>query len=134
MTLVVDSGVAAKWILPEDGADRAAALRDETDEILAPSLIAAEIGNAIWKRVTWQELSAADALRALEVALGLITRLVPIEEVGVRAMKLAIELRHPIYDCFYLALAEREQSSLITADTRLLAAVRRMKGIDVRAL
>jgi predicted nucleic acid-binding protein len=28
----------------------------------------------------------------------------------------AIELRHPAYDCFYLALAERERTVLITAD------------------
>jgi predicted nucleic acid-binding protein len=29
-------------------------------------------------------------------------------------------LRHPVYDCFYLALAEREDATLVTADRRLI--------------
>jgi predicted nucleic acid-binding protein len=37
-----------------------------------------------------------------------------------RAFEIAAELRHPVYDCFYLALAEREEASLVTADRRLI--------------
>jgi predicted nucleic acid-binding protein len=134
MTLVVDASVAAKWVLPEDGADRAAALHGETDSFLAPSLIYAEIGNAIWKRATWYELSTTDALRALESAIGLFTVLVPMAELAARATEIAIELRHPINDCFYLALAERERAPLVSADKRLIAAAKRVKGIEVRVL
>lgn len=134
MTLVVDASVAAKWVLPEDAADRAAALRGETDDFRAPSLIYAEIGNAIWKRVVWNELSTADALRALESAIGIFTLLIPMAELAARATEIAIELRHPIYDCFYLALAEREGVALVTADERLLRKRRELKGIELRAL
>ncbi|MDF2781136.1 MAG: PilT protein domain protein, partial [Geminicoccaceae bacterium] len=42
-----------------------------------------------------------------------------------RAMMLALELDHPVYDCFYLALAESEQSAMLTADRRLLARLSR---------
>jgi predicted nucleic acid-binding protein len=28
-------------------------------------------------------------------------------------------LNHPVYDCFYVALAQREKSMLVTADDRL---------------
>ncbi|MGH6913872.1 MAG: type II toxin-antitoxin system VapC family toxin, partial [Geminicoccales bacterium] len=38
-----------------------------------------------------------------------------------RAFEIAAELRHPVYDCFYLALAESQDAPLITADRRLLA-------------
>jgi len=34
---------------------------------------------------------------------------------------MAIDLRHPAYDCFYLALAERSASPLVTADDRLIS-------------
>jgi predicted nucleic acid-binding protein len=51
-----------------------------------------------------------------------------------RALKIAIALKHPIYDCFYLALAERERAPLISADKKLIAAAKRAKGIEVRAL
>lgn len=51
-----------------------------------------------------------------------------------RALELAIQLKHPIYDSFYLALAERERAPLITADERLIRAAGQTKTVDVRAL
>ena len=35
-------------------------------------------------------------------------------------MGVARRLGHPVYDCVYLALAEREHAALVTADHRLL--------------
>jgi predicted nucleic acid-binding protein len=46
---------------------------------------------------------------------------------GDAVMALAVRLTHPIYDCFYVALAEREQCALITADARLVAAAKGIK-------
>jgi predicted nucleic acid-binding protein len=112
MTLVIDASVAVKWVLPEHGAERAAALRGQPDELIAPTLIAAEIGSTMRKQVAANQLAAAEALSAAEIATGLLNRLVPIPELAGRALELAIELRHPIYDCFYLALAEREEAAL----------------------
>ena len=37
-----------------------------------------------------------------------------------RALELASRLRHPAYDCFYLALAEARSAHFVTADRRLL--------------
>jgi predicted nucleic acid-binding protein len=34
-------------------------------------------------------------------------------------MQLARENNHPIYDCFYLALARQEAATLVTMDRRL---------------
>ncbi|MGB6538974.1 MAG: type II toxin-antitoxin system VapC family toxin [Xanthobacteraceae bacterium] len=61
-------------------------------------------------------------------------RIVPLEDLADRALALAIRLRHPIDDCFYLALAEREACALITADTRLMTAAKVASGLEVRAL
>jgi predicted nucleic acid-binding protein len=134
VTLVVDASVAAKWVLEEDGAERAAALRGSGDDLIAPSLIVAEIGNAVWKRAIWREVSARDAVRALQTAISLFTQLIAPSDLAARSIEIAIELRHPIYDCFYLALAEREHCPLITADRRLIAAAKAMKGIEPRLL
>jgi predicted nucleic acid-binding protein len=60
--------------------------------------------------------------------------LIPDEELRVRAFTLAFDLKHPIYDCFYLALAERERCPLITADSRLIAAAKAVKGVKLRLL
>jgi predicted nucleic acid-binding protein len=132
--LVVDASVAAKWILPEADSVAAAALRGREAELIAPSLIAAEIGNAVWKAVRRGNIQRVEAIAGVEAALIWFESLVPIEELHSRALTLALELRHPIYDCFYLALAERERCTLITADTRLIAAAKRAKNIKVRAL
>jgi predicted nucleic acid-binding protein len=37
-----------------------------------------------------------------------------------RAMDMARHLGHPVYDCVYLALAEREDAAFVTADQRLV--------------
>ena len=134
MTLVVDASVAAKWVLQEDGSDRAVALRGGSDDLIAPSLIVAEIGNAVWKRAIWREVSARDAVCALQTAISLFTQLIAPSDLAARSTEIAIELRHPIYDCFYLALAEREHCPLITADRRLIAAAKATKGIELRLL
>lgn len=133
MTLVVDASVVAQWVLSQEGSERAALLRSD-EKLIAPSLIAAEIGSAIWKAVRRGEVKPTDAPTALEAALLSLDELIAIEDLRLRALELAIDLAHPIYDCFYLALAERERQPLITADARLLAAAKRMKGIAVRKL
>jgi predicted nucleic acid-binding protein len=131
--LVVDASVAVLWTLEQRGSDRAAALRTE-DGLIAPSLIVAEIGNAVWKAVRRGDLPSDDGLTAIEIALGPFHELKPTEELRGRALELAIELDHPIYDCFYLALAERERVPLVCADDRLMRKAKALKGIEVRAL
>ncbi len=133
MTLVVDASVAVKWALNEAGTTRALALRDE-ESLIAPSLIATEIGNALWKAVRRGAVARAEALDTMAAILVPFDALVPVEDLRNRALDIALELDHPIYDCFYLALAERERCSLVTADKRLLAAGKKLKGVEVRAL
>jgi predicted nucleic acid-binding protein len=60
--------------------------------------------------------------------------LISAEELRLRALELALELNHPIYDCFYLALAERERCPLVSADKKLLGAAKKMKGVEARKL
>jgi len=134
VTLVVDASVATKWVLPEPGSADAVALRTQDADLIAPSLVVAEIGNAIWKSVRRGDTSKAEAPRALRAAVGHYARLIADETVATRAIELAIELNHPVYDCFYLALAERERAPLVSADKRLLAAAKKAKGIEFRLL
>ena len=127
MTFVVDASVAVKWILPESGSSAAAALRKLNDDLSAPSLIAVEVGNALWKAVRRGSVTRSEALEGFEAALISLQSLIPIEELRVRALTLAIELRHPIYDCFYLALAQRENALLVTADEAMFTTARKAK-------
>jgi predicted nucleic acid-binding protein len=109
-------------------------MRGSGDDLIAPSLIVAEIGNAVWKRAIWREVSVTDAVRALQTAIGLFTQLIAPSDLAARSTEIAIELHHPIYDCFYVALAERERCPLITADKRLIAVAKAIKGVELRPL
>jgi predicted nucleic acid-binding protein len=51
------------------------------------------------------------------------------------AVSLATELDHPVYDCFYLALAQRLDVPLGTADRAFWRMVRRRRpGAKIRLL
>jgi predicted nucleic acid-binding protein len=63
----------------------------------------------------------------------LIVRLVPVAELIDDAAGMAQNLRHPVYDCIYLAQARLEHVPLVTADERQFAACSR-GGIDARLL
>ncbi|MFN3657756.1 MAG: type II toxin-antitoxin system VapC family toxin [Pseudolabrys sp.] len=132
MSLIVDSSVAVKWVADEPGSDRARALY-LSDECWAPALIMVDVGNALWKKcrmklVTFEQATAA--LRALPDRI----RLFDMPDLAPRAFALAADLDHPIYDCFYLALAERERVPLVCADGPLVAKAKKVKGIEVRSL
>jgi predicted nucleic acid-binding protein len=133
MTLVVDASIAALWVLEQDGSAAAAAIRNE-DGLIAPSLVVSEICSAVWKAVRRGAVKRADALAAIDAALLPFDALMPTEDLRVRALELAIDFNHPVYDCFYLALAEREGCALVTADAKLIGAAKRVKGIEVRRL
>src|ERR1700761_3394060 len=100
MTLVVDAGVAVKWVLDEPGTERAIALRDSDRDLIAPSLVRAEIGSALWRAALRGDITASEALHALNAAAAHYSCTTPLAELADDALELAIALRHPIYDCF----------------------------------
>jgi predicted nucleic acid-binding protein len=123
MTTVVDASVVVKWFVDEPGSDEALAVLEAAQVILAPDLIVPEVGNAAWKKVLREEIERAHAERILRALGGLFDRLVPSVSLVSRALEIAIELQHPVYDALYLALAEAEGARLVTDDGRLLLRV-----------
>jgi predicted nucleic acid-binding protein len=132
VTLVVDASVAVKWVLNEQRSAEANALRDE-DDLVAPSLIAVEIGSALWKAVRRGTIQRRDALPALRASLLPFASLVADDALHLRALTFALDLGHPVPDCFYLALAEQQNAPLATADETMMATARRAK-IKVRRI
>jgi len=125
MTIVVDASVAVKWVIPEVLSDQAEALRGRADRLLAPDLLLPEAANALWKKLTRREITAGEAAQALDLLMASGLELRPSGPLLGRALALARQLRHPVYDCLYLVLAQAEGATLITADRRLLTLVAR---------
>jgi predicted nucleic acid-binding protein len=120
MRLVVDASVAFKWFVTEADSPLASSLLSGKQTLVSPELVLAEVLNALWRGVRQQAVDR-DQLRHTATHLAhFFDELVPLRALAIRAAHIAQALDHPIYDCFYLALAERESALLVTADRRLL--------------
>ncbi len=123
---VVDASVAVKWLVDEAYSDEAAGLLDGRNALVAPDLMFAEAVNALWAMrrrgdITREDVTeAVGALKAAPVAIP-----APMRLLAPSAARLALDLEHPAYDCFYLALALQEQLPVVTADRRFFDVVRK---------
>lgn len=117
MTVIVDTSVVIKWVVQEIGSDLAVDLIDRAP--LAPDLLRAELANVLSTKARRKELTAEQALAGQAASETALTYL-PSMAFAPRALEIALELGHPAYDCFYLALAERVEGTVVTADERFL--------------
>jgi predicted nucleic acid-binding protein len=118
VNVVVDASVAIKWFVPEPLSDEAERLLDGGDVLFAPDFLLIEFGNIMWKKVRLGELARPDgdaALAALRAGPVDLFDTAPLVE---RALHLAHEIDHPLYDCLYLATAETIGATVATADRR----------------
>jgi predicted nucleic acid-binding protein len=118
--IVVDASVVVKWFAPEPGNAAAKALVGH--ELVAPALLQVEVASALVKKSVQGGLSPDDLNGALQLWLGGLAEgqiaLIPDHEDLAEACAIALELRHPVPDCLYLAAARRLDSPLITADRK----------------
>lgn len=116
--LVIDASVAIKWVIEEEGTAEALVLRRQ--QLTAPDLIIPECANILWKKVRRNELSAEEAAFAGRLLANADIDLVPTRPLMDAAIEIAVLLDHPAYDCMYLALAEQNNVTFVTADSRLI--------------
>ena len=131
--LVIDASVAVKWVVDEEGAARAVALRSSF-AFAAPELILPECANILWKKAQRGELARAEALLAAKLLERSGIDFVSLQGLSETATQLALDLRQPAYDCVYLALASRRGLRFVTADRRLIATVRERADASLQAL
>lgn len=130
MRVVLDASAAIEIALQRRQAGRLAAILEQADVVLAPELFVPEVVNTIWKYHQFEHLSLTVCDHALEAALGLVDTLVGSKESYGEAFLLARTTRRPAYDMFYLALARREDATLLTLDAVLKREAQR-QGIRV---
>ena len=119
---VIDASVAIKWVIDEDGTPEALALRRHA--LAAPDLLIPECANILWKKVRRGELAPDEAVLAARLLARADVDLMPMRSFLEAATRIAVALDHPAYDCVYLALAEADGLTFITADERLLRKAR----------
>ncbi len=117
---VVDASVGFKWIVPEGDSDKAIALQSE--ELHAPDFFPVEMANAF--RMSEMRGRIPKAQTALDDLLLQLPKLHSAIVLLPRALEIAAQARRSVYDSLYVALAEFEQCELVTADQRLVNAIR----------
>ncbi len=118
MILVSDASVAVKWAVEEEDYEKAVQLLSGDHQLHVPRVLAAELANALWSKVRSGSLTSSEALGLLERVLALDLEWANDAELAADALRIAISLNHPVYDCVYLALAYQVDGALVTADTR----------------
>ena len=116
--LVVDASVMVMLATGEPGSEEADRMV-EGAVLAAPELVLAEAANALWRKARVGGITRAEAAQAAGDIGRMFTRLVPLRTLQDQALDLALRRDHPVYDCFYVALAMREAAPLLTADRRL---------------
>ncbi len=124
MKYVIDCSTALKWVVAETDSPKAIRLRNDfrngVHQLLAPDLFPTEVGNALLIIERRKRIARGDG--ALFFADVLTTRPIFHDAIPLLPRAYAIAHRHQasVYDCLYVALAEREQCEFVTADGRLM--------------
>jgi predicted nucleic acid-binding protein len=135
---VVDASVGIKLFLVEPLSDAAHALLahltdDPPARLYVPELFFVECANILWKYVRRFGYPAADALQDIGDLVRLPLQRVSMAALAEAALTVAVEYGSTAYDSVYVALAQRLDLPLVTADEALVRCFADT-GLDVRFL
>jgi predicted nucleic acid-binding protein len=122
MRYTLDASVALKWELPEPEPDKANQLRDDfrdrVHDLIAPDSFIVEVAHGLAKSERRGRIPDAEKLWL--DAMTTCPDLHSLQPLMLRAVQMPRQARIGVYDCLYVALAEREGCELLTADDRLV--------------
>ena len=127
MKYVLDASVAFKWLVPELDTPKALRLRDEFNnnllELIAPDVFPIETIHSLTRAERQNRITPAQGAVLMKDLLKNLPRLYNQLPLLPRAYEISSTMRIGVYDCLYVALAEREQCQCVTADAKLVAAL-----------
>jgi predicted nucleic acid-binding protein len=124
MRYVLDSSTAFKWVVPEQDSDTALRLRADfqaaVHELLAPDIFPGEVAHALTRAERQARITPGEALDLWSNVMTTSPQLVASLPLMHQAIAISSRTQVGVFDCLYVALAEREACELVTADSRLL--------------
>lgn len=124
MKYVLDSNLGVKWVLDEDLSEKARSVRDEflrgLHELLAPDVFMVEAAHALTRAQRQGRITPGEVDDLITDLMATPPDFHPHTPLLSRAIAISVQARHGVYDCLYVALAEREGCALLTADTRMI--------------
>lgn len=126
MRLVVDANALLKAFLPEDYSEKARAAVGQIGDggivAIAPEIFIPEVGHTLRREVVRKKLPRDDAEQIWSDVMALPIEFHSLRGLSDHAWHLALTHMARFYDALYVALAEREDVRVLTADDRLIGA------------
>jgi predicted nucleic acid-binding protein len=117
---ILDCSVAVKWFVPEELSDVALGLLEQFQAtsvaLVVPDSFVAEIGHSLRSHVRGRKLTEQAAHDAIADVVALPLEVAETRSLAAPAMQLALAHMSTFYDALYIALAEREDVKVLTAD------------------
>jgi predicted nucleic acid-binding protein len=110
---VVDASIVVKWLLPEVHSAPARRVLAEGNDLFAPDLLWAELGNVLWKKSRAGEVTAEEARDLLRDLRRFPISTVPSFGLIGSALDIATRFGRSVYDCLYLALAMSRRCRIV---------------------
>lgn len=124
-TYVIDASIAVKWLYEEPYSIEARRFLRQPITRVAPHFLILECLSAIQRKVKRREITPEEGWQGFSLFIQSIPiQLDSSDTLMERAYQLGNELWHSVYDCIYLALAEKENAILVTADRKLYERVK----------
>ena len=124
MNLVMDASVLIKFYVPEILSDRAerllAKLEKKDIDLLAPDLIYPEAGNILWKKQRLKELTRSEVEEITDAILSLPLKIESSQPLLPLALDIAVAYGITVYDAVYVSLAKVYETTMMTADRKLV--------------
>jgi predicted nucleic acid-binding protein len=125
MRYVLDASAALCRVLPRPNSGKALQLRTDfqnaVHELIAPSVFSGEVASALTKAERKKLIPVGDARPLLGRVMRTPPVMYPYEPLLDRAVDISSQTRSGLYDCLYVALAERDGCEVVTDDQKLIA-------------
>lgn len=116
MIAILDTNAAVSFVMKQPHAESIADAVEQADLLIVPMLFVSEAANVFWKLHAFNAMPVEECECLLEQTISLPDEFTDDRELFREAFLLSRLHQKPIYDMMYLALAQRNDGLLITAD------------------
>lgn len=118
-TLIIDASALVKILVREPDSDIYMLAIKEGHRLGVPAHILAETGEVLSRKIRAGHIDSAQ-LRLIVNQLDTELDVIPVLGLFEEAISIALAVGASVYDCLYVAAADRYRRQLLTADTRLI--------------
>lgn len=130
MIITLDVSAAVEVVMGRPRQPAIAAALEKAGWVVAPALYVYEAANVMWKYHQISGLPKAELSHVFQHMVELVDEFIGAEQLAEKAITLACELNHPVYDAVYLVACQNWNAALLTLDTKLALTAARI-GIQL---